>query len=178
MAAEYARKATYGNVAYDFERVRRGYEVEIPAETVKEPAKVKKAAVKKVYKTAQRTRSISVFSVVGFLAIAVLVVLILLANVQLTEISSNATQARESIAALEQEQAQLLVEYETTFNLNEIRNYAIDKLGMVEAVDGEMVTVGGVSADKAIVLGEASNGGDNVFSGIKTFLTSIREYFN
>lgn len=184
MAAEYAKKViygnTYGNVAYDLERVKREWEYEeydVPAEAPAQPERKRKTATRVKQRAAANKRGVSAFSVAGFITVAVLVVIILLANVQLTEISANTTQARETLSELKKEKAQLLVQYETTFNLNEIRTYAIEELGMVEASEGETVSVNGTGGDKAVILDSTAEKDRGVFSGVATFLTSILEYF-
>jgi len=113
---------------------------------------------------------------VGFVVIAIMMVFIVLGNLQLTEISYSMKETRARIAELEMEREQLEVKYETAFNLNELRTYAIDTLGMTEATVTQTISLGNVKEDKAVILdnGAAS---ESMISKVSSFLTSLLEYF-
>ena len=173
---KYADRITYGNIAYDLGRVRPEYEVPQRERIQKqrEEAAVEAKSVSRA--RAQEKQGISLFSVVGFVVIAIMMVFIVLGNLQLTEISYSMKETRARIAELEMEREQLEVKYETAFNLNELRTYAIDTLGMTEATVTQTISLGNVKEDKAVILdnGAAS---ESMISKVSSFLTSLLEYF-
>lgn len=188
MSAEYATMkyakgapygtATYGSVAYDLGRIQTEYEV--PAQPVpreRERIRTEAQPKRKTQHKAEVKQGISLFSVVGFAVIAVMMVFVILANVQLTEISYSVSETRNRIAELENEREQLEVQYETSFNLTELRAYAIESLGMTEAADSETIDLIGVKGDKAEMLDDSLAANKGIISSVSSFLTSLLEYF-
>ena len=188
MSAEYATMkyakgapfgaATYGSVAYDLGRVQT--EFEVPARSVprqKERAKVETQTRTKAGQQTQTSAGLSVFSVVGFALVAVMMVFVVLANVRLTEISYSVSETRTRITELEKEKQQLEAQYETAFNLTELKAYAIDTLGMVEADADSAVVLGGIREDKAQILDSSLTEEKGIVDTASTFLTSLLEYF-
>ena len=181
MAAEYvkmkyAEAMTYGNIAYDLGRAVPVYGApareRIEKERVSE--RVSDRAVSR--EKARSKQGVSLFSAIGFVIVAVLMVFVILGNIQLTEISYSMKETRARIAALEQERDQLGVKYETTFNLNELRAYAIENLGMTEASAVQTISIANVSEDKAVIL-DGGAAYESVIAKATAFLTSLLEYF-
>ena len=180
MAAEYAKikyaeAMTYGNVAYDLGRAVPDYDLPARERIEKERVSNRVSDRAASREKAQAKQGVSLFSAIGFVIVAVLMVFVLLGNIRLTEISYSMKETRSRIAALEQERDQLGVKYETTFNLNELRAYAIENLGMTEAGAVQTISIANVSEDKAVILDGATREG--VISKAASFLTSLLEYF-
>ena len=170
--------ATYGSVAYDLGRVQTEFEIPAqPAPRKKEKARTVAQPRQKARQKAQEKTGISVFSVVGFALIAVMMVFVVLANVRLTEISYSVSETRNRITKLENEREQLEAQYETAFNLTELRAYAVENLGMTETVSSETIVLGGVRQDKAEILDNSLTEEKGIVSTASTFLTSLLEYF-
>lgn len=178
-AVKYAKSATYGSAAYDLNRVR-GYAVpqetpyyDIPYEQPKERTvpKTGTAAEKKV------VGGISVFSVIGFAAVAALVVVLLLSYVQLAEISGEKTALENAISQLETEQSKLRVEYESAFNLSEVEKYATTVLGMSKLTRENTTSLNANREDKAEILkaDDVKDGG--ILAEVSDLFTSLMEYF-
>ena len=170
--------ATYGSVAYDLGRVQTEYE--IPAQPIPREKERTETKAKPRQRAEQRTQGktgLSVFSIVGFALIAVMMVFVVLANVRLTEISYSVSETRSRIAELENEREQLEAQYETAFNLTELKSYAMDNLNMVEASTSEAIILGGVRKDKAEIIDSSLVEEKGIVETASNFLTSLLEYF-
>ena len=100
-----------------------------------------------------RGQGISPLSLLGVAVVVVLVTMMLLAQIQLTDISHTAAELEDQIANLEARRDKLTVEYETIFNLKDVEEQAMDILGMQEPEESQIVYLSGVaSADKAVVV--------------------------
>ena len=129
-------------------------------------------------KTAERSsQGISPLAIIGAAAVVVLLVMTLLAQIRLMNISQTAVDLENQIAALEAERDKLTVEYEAIFNLKDVEEYAVGVLGMQEPRDDQIYYLTSVaSADKAVVVTDA---GTDVFSlGLEDLAASVKAYFN
>ena len=176
----YASNGVYGNVAYDFGRTG-GYAIpdeELYTRPAERPEELTRVIPKE--RTAVRTKEdafgVPLFGIVGFFAVAALMVLLLLSYVQLAEISDETTQLQSTISQLDEENEILSVQYETTFNLNDIKDYAMNTLGMVEISEDNITVVEVEREDKAVILNEDTSS-KGIFSGIASFFDSLLEYF-
>jgi len=177
VSIEYARRATYGSAAYDLTLPQfappyensgaEGREVAVPKPKTRTAAQPKRAPYKNAF---------SPVAIIGLLAAAALLILVLLAYVQLTEIYSNTSQLESQLSTLKSEESKLLVKYETTFNLTEIEEYATSKLGMTHMDSDQVIYVNGEKVDKAVVVDGAGQSGTG-FSNFTDFVTSLLEYF-
>ena len=184
-AARYAsRSATFGSVAYDFDALQRGFDEaawEEPERDYRErtaparPEKRERARVSLRVHSAALPVSVSAFSVFGFLAAAFLMMFVILSYVQITELNDAKTQLRAQLSELDMEMEHLRVDYETTFNLNEIEEYATHTLGMVRLTESSTATVASGRADRGVVLSN-EGAGTGAFSGFAEFIGSLLEY--
>ena len=131
-----------------------------------------KAEVRAEARTGQ---GLSPLSVVGVLAVMMLLTMVLLAQIRLTSISDSAAQLEQQIAALELEKDKLTVEYETIFNLKDVEEYATEFLGMQEPDSEQIFYLTGVAAaDKAVIVTQQQT---DMFSlGLEDMLSSVRAY--
>ena len=122
-------------------------------------------------------QGVSIVSLLGAAVALVLLTMMLLAQIRLTDISDTAARLEDQIAELELERDKLTVEYETTFNLKEVEQYAVDVLGMQEPDSQQIFYLTGVaSADKAVVITKDDT---DMFSlGVADILSSIKAYFS
>ena len=123
-------------------------------------------------KAVQTSYGLSAFAVVGYLAVAVVMILLLFTYVQYTAAAAEAVEYRQRIETLSEEQRKLTIVYEQTFDLNEIEVYAKTVLGMDYPVETQMGVVTLNATDKAVVYGQGSSG-DVFLMGI----AAILEYF-
>ena len=123
-------------------------------------------------KAVQTSYGLSAFAIVGYLAVAVVMILVLMTYVQYTAAAAQAVEYRQRIETLSEEQRKLTIMYEQTFDLNEIEVYARTVLGMDYPKEAQLGVVSLNATDKAVVYAQDSGGG--VFL---TGLAAILEYF-
>lgn len=177
--------ATYGSEAYDLDRVQ-GYA--LPDEEIyEEPSSQERirqrlderarerAKAKAQAEAASQTFGIPVLAIVGVLVVAALMITVLMGYIRLAQISGETSRVRASIAQLEERQEILEINYETTFNMEEVESYAVNILGMSRGLD-EMYTGGVILADRAQILAEDETAG--LGARIIGFLKSLPEYFS
>ena len=180
--------AVDGTQAYDFSNPGLYLDEEIYSEPELEPRKKEKLQPREWIKEDVRTKvkakraakvgqGVPVLSILGVGVAAVLLAMMLLAQIRLTDISYSAAKLEDQISALEQEQDKLTVEYETIFNLKDVETIAVDQLGMQEPVNEQIYYLTGVaSADKAEVV---TKGDADMFSlGLSDIISSIKAYFS
>ena len=80
---------------------------------------------------------------------AVLVVLSLLGRARLTGLSGQCLELEERIAALEEENARLLIEHEAAYSAARVEEYAREALGMQSPASGQIVYIESGDADWA-----------------------------
>ncbi|MCI8525867.1 MAG: hypothetical protein HFF17_08080 [Oscillospiraceae bacterium] len=156
MANRQSREALYrtayrtnGAAAYDV-RAYRGTEApELPRRTLPEerPQPVRRVRVRA--KTA-----VSPFAVLGALAAACMMVLVIFGYVQLYEATSQAGDLAEELESMQQQNQLLRSDYEGRIDLGEVEKRAIRELGMIQPTSAQTVYVDLVSADRAEILQE------------------------
>jgi len=174
-AVRYRPGAVRGSLAYDlnnpelYPEYTYGRPLDIPvAPELEEEAVVSSARV-----TAQ---AISPVAVVGYLIAAALLIFSLLARVQLTAASDECVALESSLAELQDQQSKLLIAYESSINLPEIEDYAVNVLGMQKPRSDQVYYISGSVQDKAVVLADTEEDVGFV-DRVGDFLSSLAEYF-
>lgn len=178
--------AVDGTLAYDFTNPGLYREEETYELPKKRPARrarmeeqqwIKEDTRSETREKVARQLGVSPFSLLGSLCVIVLLTMMLLAQIQLTDISQTAAALEDQIIALELEQNKLTAEYETIFNLKAVEAYATTELGMQLPSDDQIYYLTGVAAaDKAVVV---TQDGTDMFSlGLKDLLSSVKAYFS
>ena len=178
-----SRTATFGNVAYDLESLKRNFEFSTYAEpeVYREPEAESVPAPRT--RTRERARAaaetgvgVSVFSVLGYAVAAVLLIFVILSYVQITELNASTSELNGQLSELTTEATELRVAYETTFNINEIEEYAESTLGMVRLTNDNVASVSIERSDTGVILSEKEEG-ESAFTGFVEHLRSLLEYF-
>lgn len=123
-------------------------------------------------KAVQTSYGLSAFAIVGYIAVAVVLILVLMTYVRYTAAAAQAVEYRQRIETLSEEQRKLTIVYEQTFDLNEIEIYARTVLGMDDPDASQLGVVSLNATDKAVVYGQDSEGGLFI-----TGIAAILEYF-
>lgn len=164
---EYAGDMVYGNVAYDLDSIPK-------SQKSTEPEKRKRVKTR-TYGVVKQNRGIPIFAIVGFALFSVMMIFVLLARLQLTQITDEAAHLETRIQELSEAEARIKVDYESTFNLTEIEEYATKQLGMVRSSDN-VNFFQTTSVDRAEIL-EKEEKSSNFLDGFKDFISSLLEYF-
>lgn len=159
MAAEARRRSTryevYGNVAYD--PVWEGGAIAAPAPERQEVLQPR-PKVRPRERTLARPRvqvreagAVSPFAVIGFFAVGVMAVLLLMSYVNLTVISDETVQLRSELSALREEEAKLLAQYELAYDWQALETQLVAEGSMVKPGSSQMVVLDLSEPDSVIV---------------------------
>ena len=126
---------------------------------------------------ARRQGALNPLAAMGFVCVVILLALMLLAQIQLLDISSTTVELENQIEQLQDRRDKLTAEYETVFNLKDVEEYAVGVLGMQEPVDGQISYLTGVSAaDQAVIVTQEDT---SMFSqGLADIVASVKAYFD
>lgn len=168
----------YGSLAYDLTTTsaEEFYQEEIyeqqeaaPAPVVEERTRTNAMPVVK--------QSLAPTAVVGFICAAVLIVFVLMAQIQLSQISNETANLQSSLSELTTERDKLLVAYESAFNLTEIEEYATGVLGMQKPRSDQVFYVDGSAPDRAVVL-QSAEGEYGLLDRFSDMIASLGEFFS
>ncbi len=163
---EYNAYGAYGNA------VPKPVPQEVPevAERPKEDVRAKTAP-----KTAPRAY-VSLIAALGFLAVIVLEMIVVVSFVKLTSLSSDIYELNEQLTELEKENKALTIAYESTFKLEAIEEYAENMLGMEKESIGQVKYLDSQYEDHAVIVGDGADNG-SIFAKLKNMLKGVTEYF-
>lgn len=179
MAAQAGRRSTryevYGNVAYD--PVWEGGAA-APAPERQEVLRPR-PNVRPKERTMARPRvqvreagAVSPFAVVGFLAVGVMAVLMLMSCVRLTVINDETVQLRSELSQLQKEEATLLAQYELAYDLQAIEDQLTADGTMVKPSSSQMMVLDLSEPDNVVVY-EQDEGARSVWNGITGFFSNL-----
>jgi hypothetical protein len=185
-----SRSAVSGSNAYDLSRIREyTHESEVPERAPANKPAVKpavrpnpavrqqpKAVTRSSMKTAQKTYSISLLAVIGFVVVGVMMVFVLLAHVKYNEVTSNTVKLQATLKNLTEQERKLKIQYEDAFDVNDVEQYATNVLGMSKPEDSQVSTLKSAASDKAIVV-NAEKDNTTATESMATFLASLVAYF-
>ena len=149
-------------------------QIELPEPEVLERPQ-EKVSIRTKTKTAAK-QGISLFAVAGWASVIVLAVALLMSYVELNTIANESYELREELEALQIEETKLQIEYESTFRLDEVEEYATTMLGMVRAGNDQVKYLSNRAVDQAVILD--TNGVETgISASLKSLFTTIAEYF-
>ena len=151
-------RGTYGNLAYAEPAVRPlergGSEVLRPQPKVRTR---ERAAVRPKVRV-REAGQISVFAVVGFLAVGVFAVLLMLSTVQLTRVSDEMISLKSQLSNLQSEEKKLMAQYELAYDLSTIEQKVTSDGSMVKPQSSQIYTLD-LSEEDSVVHYSRENGG-------------------
>ncbi len=173
-----------GNLAYDpaYEerqrRLRREREYEREHERREEFIRPPRPKVQRRSAPARRQREkVSLGAACGFLALAVMAVLLILCRAQLTEISADVVSMQRELNTLEEEHVSLLTRYEKTFDLATIKEAAA-AAGMSKPSSSQIYYIDLSEADSVVVYQQQSQSVlSRVFTSLGQGVCAVVEYF-
>ena len=171
-----------GTLAYDYgrlereERRRREREQREYAER-----RARERAPRRKVEATPRHRErirVSPLVVLGFVAAAVMSVMLLMSYAQLTTISNQVVSQQKVLASLEEEHVKLVSKYERTFDLAAIKE-AAESAGMAKPSASQIYYID-LSAPDNVVLYQHEKGNvlNRVVTSVGRNVASIVEYFN
>ena len=122
-------------------------------------------------------QQVSLFSLLGFAAVAGLAVLVLMSYIQLTALASDTVALKKQLSTLETEHATLTAQYEQMFDLTTVRE-AAEAAGMTKPSTSQICYLDMAGGDSAIVYQQEE---PSVLSSVLTSLNhgvyAVVEYF-
>lgn len=149
-------------------------QIELPEPEVLERPQ-EKVSIRTKTKTAAK-QGISLFAVAGWASVIVLAVALLMSYVELNTIANESYELREELEALQIEETKLQIEYESTFRLDEVEEYATNMLGMVRAGNDQVKYLSNRAVDQAVIL-DTNSVETGISASLKSLFTTIAEYF-
>ena len=174
-----SERAVDGSLARDLDwavrerELRHAGEAPRHQEPVRQQPKVH-AAPKVLVRERQQ---VSLFSLLGFAAVAGLAVLVLMSYIQLTALASDTVALKKQLSTLETEHATLTAQYEQMFDLTTVRE-AAEAAGMTKPSTSQICYLDMAGGDSAIVYQQEE---PSVLSSVLTSLNhgvyAVVEYF-
>lgn len=121
-------------------------------------------------------QSVAPGAIFGALVAAVMVVFLMMAQVRMSIANKDVLALENQVKALQAEQDDLEIRYETAFNLTELEDYAVNELGMQKPRSDQIFYVNGAGEDRTEILDEAARQ-SSWADRIGDFLCRIAEYF-
>lgn len=177
-----APRATYGSVAYDLDyadtaaRPLRGGEQTRTRPLVRPR---ERAAVRPKARV-REAGAVSPFAVVGFLAVGVFAVLVLMSSIQLTTLSDDIASLKSDLSELEEQEAYLRTQYELAFDLGAIEGAVTADGSMVKPQAGQILYLDLSEPDSVVLFHEEETpvqGVSGAIQGIEEILGNVVEYF-
>lgn len=121
-------------------------------------------------------QGISLFALAGWVCIAALAILLIMSYTELNTISDRTHTLAVQMDELKLQETKLKIDYESTFKLDEVEEYASNMLGMVKAESGQVKYLNDRAGDQAVVISDGG-AGSGFMAKLKSLLTSVSEYF-
>lgn len=118
---------------------------------------------------------VSPFAVVGFAAVAVMAVLILMSYIQLGAISNQVVSLNAEMTKLQSEEATLRARYELAYDLSAIEKAVTSDGSMSRPQVGQMVYVDLTEPDSVVLYQEETGGG--FLESLEEIIGSVLSYF-
>ena len=174
-----SERAVDGSLARDLDWAVRERELRHAGEAPRHQEQVRQqpkvhAAPKVLVRERQQ---VSLFSLLGFAAVAGLAVLVLMSYIQLTALASDTVALKKQLSTLETEHATLTAQYEQMFDLTTVRE-AAEAAGMTKPSASQICYLDMAGGDSAIVYQQEE---PSVLSSVLTSLNhgvyAVVEYF-
>ena len=165
--------------AYDGSAVRvprRHEEVYHPSPRPRQRPQVRKRALVRTQAQVRQAGQVAPFAVVGFLAVAVFAVMLIMSYAQLAVANDQMVSLRSQLSDLQTENATLTAQYEKVFDMDKLQ--AAVGSEMVRPTNDQVVYIDLSEPDSVTVYGEErSDGILGALKGAGQVLGSIVEYF-
>ena len=178
MAAEGARKLDYPvGGYYDSTAPVRAPYTEPEVEPAEAPAPHEQTRPREKTKEAgaRNAPTLSLFAVFGTVFACVLMVFVVLAQINFSEIAGETVRLNAQLNELMEQERRLEIEFENAIDMKKIEMYARDTLGMSKPDSDQASVVRSIPIDSAEIIN--SGGEADALSGFGSFISSLLEYF-
>jgi cell division protein FtsL len=122
----------------------------------------------------RRAPGVSLFSMVGAVATAVLMVFVILAQISYNEVTTETVRLNNRLRELTEEERRLKITFESVIDMKAVELYARDVLGMSKPEADQISVIKSNPKDKAVILDDGEEG---ELKGFGNFMSSLFEYF-
>ena len=171
------RYETYGSVAYQPEYERGSA---APARRAREPERVRRPRVQPRTQTVARPSvevrpqgAVAPFAIVGFLAVAVCALLLVMTSAQLAMVNDEMVTLKSTLADLQDEEKVLQAKYELAYDLAAIEAELTADGSMVKASSGSTVYLDLSGGDNVVYYEGAEQGLSGLVRQAEQFLTGL-----
>lgn len=168
-------RATYGSAAYDLDYRRGGIRAE--------PRPLVRPRERAATRTKVRVREagqVSVFAVVGFLAVGVFALLVIMSGIQLTALSDDIAGLNREMTTLQGEESRLRTQYELAFDLTGIETAVTGAGTMVKPQSSQIIYLDLSEPDSLVLFDKGEpplKGAEGALRSVKEILSNVVEYF-
>ena len=125
--------------------------------------------------TVSKAHAMSLFTLFGAAFAAVLMVFVVLAYVNLNEVTSESVRLDAQLDRLTDKESKLQIAYESVIDMKEVERYARDVLGMSKPDSYQTAVIQYTAQDKAEIIDNRNEG--NALRGFGAFISSLLDYF-
>ena len=166
----YGGSPVYGNLAYDLDREIRERELRHAGEKRREDVRSAPRVRSLSNVQVREKQHVSWLAVVGFSAVVVLSILVLMSYVQLTMLSSSVVGMEKQLSALQTQNITLTAQYEKMYDLSTVKE-AAEADGMAKPTSSQIYYIDLSNGDSAVVYQ------DKDASVLSRLLTSLNHGF-
>ncbi len=170
----------YGSVAYSYSSAAPELPQENEEQRLRKRPKQKKPITESIKHALiaddvfQTKQSLAPFTVLGIIIAAMLFAVLLASMAQLSGIASGTVSLQSQLKELQAENKQLLINYESAFNMSDIENIAVVSFGMQKPTSERIHYIDTSSGDKSVVL---NNTEYSLTEKLISFFTDIKQLF-
>ena len=150
-------------------RVETASMEETPADVIAHARESAKAKVRPA-------QHVSPVMVLGFAAVAVMLVMLVMSYVELTAISGNVVQMQSELETLQTQQVSLITKHEQAFDLSGVKEAATEA-GMSQPSDSQIYYIDLSEPDSATVYSQEESGFGKILSMLGQGICTVVEYF-
>lgn len=173
-AARQIQYRSYGSVAFD--PAYEGNVIHAPSEEPLSRPRVlpRERPLTRPKVEVRPAGQVSLFAVAGFLAVAVVAVLVLLSYIRLTALSDEVVALRGEYSTLKEEEARLKAQYELAYDLKSIEEAVTEDGRMVKPQSSQIFYMD-LSANDSVVVYD-SDAAASIGSRLEEFMDTVAEY--
>ena len=123
----------------------------------------------------RHTHGVSFIAVMGSLIAAVLLILVILAQISYIEVTRETARLNSEFRALSQQRRRLEIQYESVINMQEVERFARDVLGMTQPGGAASAVVLGTAQDRAVIIENEQN--EDRLADFGRFVSSLFDRF-
>ena len=123
----------------------------------------------------RNTHGVSFIAVMGSMIAAVLLILVILAQISYIEVTRETSRVNSELRELSQQRRRLEIQYESVINMQDVERFARDVLGMTQPSGVTAAVVLGTAQDRAVIIENEQN--EDRLADFGRFVSSLFDRF-